>query len=351
MTEIRDCTVIDLFCGVGGLTHGFVKEGFTVVAGVDTDKSCKHAYEKNNGSQFIEKDIQDISSTELLKLFGTSPIKILVGCAPCQPFSTYNQKKYDDKWKLVYEFINLIEETKPDIVSMENLPRLTKFKEGTVFNNFISQLQKLDYAVTWQIVYSPDYGVPQKRSRLVVLASRFGKIDLLEKTHTPDKYMTLWDTIGSLEPIHDGEQSDSDPLHRAAKLLDTNKERIKSSAPGGTWRDWGSDLVAPCHTKTQGKSYFAVYGRMSWDEPSPTITTQSYNYGSGRFGHPEQDRALSLREAALLQTFPHDYEFCDKNVPVHLTVIGRHIGNAVPVALSRVIARSIAKHIEALNAE
>lgn len=351
MNAIKDCAVIDLFCGVGGLTHGFVREGFRVVAGTDMDSHCKYAYEKNNNAKFIAKPIEDVSAEEILKLFGDSKIKILVGCAPCQPFSTYTQKKEYDKWKLLYEFAELIETVHPDIVSMENVPRLVKFKRGQVFNDFRNKLEQLGFYITWLIVFCPDYGIPQRRSRLVLVASKFGLINFLEKTHSPDRYKTVADAIGHLQPLQDGEASRKDLLHRAASLSPVNKERIKSSVPGGTWRDWEHNLVSNCHTKLTGKGYFAIYGRMLRDEPSPTITTQFYNFGSGRFGHPDQDRALSPREAALLQTFPEDYVFVDPNSKVCLATLGRHIGNAVPVDLARVIAKSIAAHIEGLDVQ
>ncbi|MEH1955437.1 DNA cytosine methyltransferase [Nostoc sp.] len=142
-----------------------------------------------------------------------------------------------------------------------------------------------------------------------------------------------------------GQASKTDRLHQCSKLSPLNLQRIRASKPGGTWRDWSKDLIAKCHTKTSGKNYSGVYGRMEWDQPSPTITTQCFGFGNGRFGHPEQDRAISLREAALLQTFPADYEFVATDEPVVFAHVGRLIGNAVPVKLGKVIAQSILQHI------
>jgi DNA (cytosine-5)-methyltransferase 1 len=340
---------VDLFCGAGGLTHGFIKEGFQVVAGVDSDTSCKFAFEHNNDSIFIDKKIEELAASEILALYPDNHIKILVGCAPCQPFSSYTKKKSkDDKWKLLSAFADRIDEIDPDIVSMENVRDLVNFRRGTILKQFVDRLES-KYTVTYYLVYCPDYGIPQSRTRLVLFASKFGAVDLIEKTHSPENYPTVADVISNLEPIEAGQVSESDPLHRSSRLDEINLRRIKQSVPGGTWRDWDEDLVAACHKKSTGRSYPSVYGRMKWDEPSPTITTQSYGYGNGRFGHPDQNRAISLREAALLQTFPDDYEFVAPDEEVRIKTIGRHIGNAVPVDLGRVIAKSIAKHIEENN--
>jgi DNA (cytosine-5)-methyltransferase 1 len=155
--------------------------------------------------------------------------------------------------------------------------------------------------------------------------------------------------LRNLEPIKDGETSIEDPLHRASKLSSINKKRICQSRPGGTWRDWDRELRASCHLKPSGKSYVSVYSRMEGDKPAPTITTQFYNFGTGRFGHPDQDRALSLREGALLQTFPKYYKFIDPNHPFSIKCLGKHIGNAVPVKLGKIIGKSIMKHLEGSN--
>lgn len=181
----------------------------------------------------------------------------------------------------------------------------------------------------------------------MLFASKFGEIEIVAATHSPDQYRTVRDAIGHLEPLEAGQTSEKDPLHRASRLSELNLRRIRASVPGGTWRDWDDELVAGCHKKESGRGYASVYGRMQWDEPSPTITAQCYGFGNGRFGHPEQDRAISLREAALLQTFPEDYQFVPPEDPHYITVIGRLIGNAVPVDLGRVIAKSIKRHLEA----
>lgn len=338
---------IDLFCGIGGMTHGLIKAGIPVYAGVDTDEQCRYAYVKNNRTLFINRDIKDISGSTLKKLYPEGAIKVLVGCAPCQPFSCFTQKnenrKKDVRWKLLYSFMRLIKEVMPEIVSMENVPQIVKHK---VFKDFVKDLESLGYNVSWEIVHCPDYGIPQARKRLVLLASKFGKIDLIPKTHTSPHYRTVRSVIEKLEPIGDGGASHKDPLHRTASLSSINKKRIRQSKPGGTWKDWDEELRSPCHNKESGQTYSTVYGRMSWDKPAPTITTQFFTYGTGRFGHPEQDRAISIREGALLQTFPKSYDFLNPKEPFTNQELGIHIGNAVPVRLGFVIGKSIKKHIE-----
>ncbi|MCY4465351.1 MAG: DNA cytosine methyltransferase [Chloroflexi bacterium] len=343
-------SVVDVFCGAGGLTHGFVRQGFNVVAGIDVDAACKYPYENNNnGSVFIHRSIRDIEAHEINTLFVPNQPKILVGCAPCQQYSSYTRKrKSEDKWDLVIGFAELILEVKPDVFSMENVPALVTYQDGSVFREFIEMLEPhYGHDIWWQVVYAPNYGVPQRRKRLVVLGSRLGRIELLERAREPSDYATVDDAIGTLSPLAAGEVCEHDPLHRSQGLSQLNLERIRQSIPGGSWRDWDESLLAPCHRKASGQSYGSVYGRMKHDCPSPTITTQAYGFGTGRFGHPRQDRALSLREMALLQTFPEDYEFVDfENSVCSFNRVGKLIGNAVPVLLAEYIAQSIERHLE-----
>lgn len=335
--------VIDLFCGAGGLTHGLQQAGLEVVAGIDIEEMCRFAYEKNNNAQFINSDISKVTSSEITDLFQNASIKILAGCAPCQPFSRYTQaldKENDKKWPLLYEFERLIKETSPEIVTMENVPDVTKHK---VYQDFYQSLKGLGYHVWADKVDCLNYGIPQSRVRHVLLASKLGEISLIDKTH--DIPVTVKEAIGSLPSISDGEVDKNDPLHRSSKLNAINKQRIIHSKPGGTWKDWPENLVASCHIKKSGKGYISVYGRMSWDKPSPTMTTLCHGFGNGRFGHPEQHRAISLREASLLQTFPATYEFAESKELITMRDVGKMIGNAVPVRLGEVIGISILKHI------
>lgn len=346
-----ESSVIDVFCGAGALTHGFVLEGFNVVVGIDADESCRYAYETNNpGAKFVNKRIQDVTGHKMRALYPEGSIKILVGCAPCQPYSSYTRGFRDrhEKWRLLPRFADLICEVKPEIVSMENVPDLAVYEEGKLYEDLIRRLEEEGYHVRdYRKIYCPEYGIPQHRERLVLLASRYGPIAIMDRTHPfPDCYKTVKDTIGHLEPIRAGETSKNDLLHKASRLSDLNLKRIRVSKPGGTWRDWPEELVADCHTKHSGEGYVSVYGRMEWDNPAPTITTQFYGFGNGRFGHPAQDRAISLREGALLQTFPESYEFVAPGDPVYFNLVGRLIGNAVPVRLGQVIAKSIGRHLD-----
>lgn len=345
MTPAAAGSVIDLFCGAGGLSHGFKLEGFDVVAGVDFDDKCRFPFEINNDAPFLLEDVATIDATSLNARFSPGLPRILVGCAPCQPFSKYSQGREDGRWQLLEHFSRLICEMQPDIVSMENVPRLQNFKGSKVFDSFVRALRNNDYFVDWKIAYCPDYGIPQSRSRLVLLASRYGPPGVPTPTHTSDRYPTVRHTIGGLPPILAGEGDEEDPLHRSSALSQANQKRIRASRPGGSWRDWSKDLVTDCHRKPTGKGYSSVYGRMNWDEPAPTMTTQFFGFGNGRFGHPEQDRAISLREGALIQTFPPDYAFVPEGRKVEMKTIGRLIGNAVPVDLGRAIARRIRDHL------
>jgi DNA (cytosine-5)-methyltransferase 1 len=227
---------------------------------------------------------------------------------------------------------------------MENVPQLMRFKRGEVFNRFISGLTKAGYYTNFDVLFGPEYGLPQGRSRLVLLASRLGNIGL-PKPPRRKKHRTVRDAIGKLAPLVAGQEDGRDRLHRASHLSEINLKRIRAAKPGGSWKDWDDELVAECHKLETGRGYASVYGRMKWDEPSPTITTQFYGFGNGRFGHPEQDRALSLREGAILQGFPRSYEFVPPNQPISTKHVGQMIGNAVPVTLAKSIAKTVAYHL------
>lgn len=345
-------SVIDLFCGAGALTHGFVREGFPVACGFDIDEACRHAFEQNNEAPFLRQDVSDLAPEDLAREFLPGCHRVLIGCAPCQPFSTYTQGRPDDidrKWMLLPHFSRLIEGVLPDVVSMENVPRLVRYRNGELFDRFVSTLEACGYSVQWTIAECADYGAPQLRSRLVLMASRHGEPPMPVPTHDRSAYVTVKDAIGDMSPLGAGETDFDDPLHRASRLSERNMRRIGESVPGGTWRDWAEGLVADCHKRETGLGYHNVYGRMRWDRPAPTITTQFYGFGNGRFGHPEQDRALSLREGAVLQGFPSNYSFFPPGGAVSTKALGQMIGNAVPVTLARAIARAVASHLEDMS--
>lgn len=342
--------VIDLFCGIGGLTHGLIKEGLDVVAGIDNDSSCKFGYEYNNRTRFIDKDILKVTANDVNTLFGSDAdtIRVLAGCAPCQPFSKLNLNRVTKKQlEPLGKFAQLIADTQPDIVSMENVSGLADTKKYPVFAKFIQTLKDGGYHYKYEIVDVSEYGVPQRRRRLVLLASKLGDIELVKRTHK-DRSVTVRDVIRNLDPIKDGEASRKDPLHKARKLDEINMRRIRSTPhDGGNSESWDDALKLDCHKKKSGFTYKStVYGRMRWDEPAPTMTTQCTGLGNGRFGHPVQDRAISLREAALFQTFPENYLFVEPGREIVTKQVAKFIGNAVPVRLGSVIGKSIKQHIK-----
>jgi DNA (cytosine-5)-methyltransferase 1 len=340
---------VDVFCGAGGLTNGLIQGGIVVAAGIDADPACKYPFESNNpGSRFVHSAVEEITRADVSKWWPAGAVRLLAGCAPCAPFSNYSQGKNietDNRWKLLEHFGRLAQETLPELVTMENVPQLTK---NSVFDNFVDVLHKSGYALWYDTVNCARFGVPQERFRLVLLASRLSIVP--PRIVGRSSKRTVRATIGRLERLSAGARSPADPLHRTAKLTTRNLERIAASKPGGTWHDWPNRLRVACHTKQAGDGYTAVYGRMRWNRTAPTITTQCYNYGSGRFGHPSQKRAISLREAALLQSFPTVYEFEQEHTTLGLSGVAKMIGNAVPPRLGRAIARSLVSHVRAAYA-
>src|SRR5207245_2934938 len=210
-----------------------------------------------------------------------------------------------------------------------------------LFRSFINTLRKVGYEVDAGSVYCPPLGIPQHRRRLVLVASLLGPVKVPIGTLPPKAYRTVRDAIASLPNLAAGTSDPRDRLHRARSVNKKNLHRLRASRAGGSWRDWPEKLRAPCHLRKTGASYGSVYARMAWDEPSPTITTQAYNFGTGRFGHPEQDRSITLREAALLQTFPHRYRFVKPREQVFFLRVGRLIGNAVPPRLAFFIGKEL----------
>lgn len=349
MKEVADISAVDVFCGVGGLTRGLSDAGVKVELGIDIDPKCALPYERNNDAKFLEADVVSLKPAIIKKAWPEGSVSLLAGCAPCQPFSTYSRKakrsdvrrtgrgKSDD-WQLVKRFGELVVQTEPDLVTMENVPPLA---QAEVFKDFLAMLD--GYHVDWRVVQCRRIGLPQTRSRLVLVASKLGPIFIPDYDRPAT---TVREMIEGLPALEAGGIDPIDSLHRASRLSETNLRRIRASRPGGTWRDWPDSLRAACHRQATGETYPSVYGRMKWDEPAPTITTQCFGYGNGRFGHPAQDRAISLREAAILQGFPADYAFVEEGDRVSFAIMGRLIGNAVPVTLGRVIGELMLEHVE-----
>jgi DNA (cytosine-5)-methyltransferase 1 len=338
---------IDLFCGAGGLSLGLKDAGVSVVAGIDLDPACRYPFESNIEAAFLEKDVRQVTADHLRALWSGAAIRLLAGCAPCQPFSPHRRgadTSADEDWALLEEFSRLATETEPTLLTMENVPRIGSSK---VFKDFVQTLDELGYSICWRSVRCTDFGLAQTRRRLVLLASRLGRLDVPAGDFRNRPLRTVRDTISDLPTIAAGEADPTDPLHISRSLSEVNIRRMRASRPGGTWEDWPFELRSPCHQKPSGATFRNVYARMEWDKPAPTITTLAHNFGTGRFGHPEQDRPISLREAAMLQGFPRDYRFVSEEKPIYFGRLGRLIGNAVPPPLAKAIGRALVDHVRA----
>jgi DNA (cytosine-5)-methyltransferase 1 len=344
---------IDFFCGVGGTTKGFQNAGVKVVKGIDNDPTCQETYEKNCApSKFIHGDIHNIKPADLMldfrKSFGDQ--LIFIACAPCQPFSkSYNKEpQKDNRTNLILRFSEFVEEILPDVIFMENVPGLVKADSGRILKEFLNLLEsdELGYHIEWEIIDAKDYGVPQTRKRFVMIASRLGKISFPVQTHGKNllPFVTVRDTISKYPLIFAGESHKTIPNHSARNLSFLNLERIRCTPKdGGSRKDWQQNLWLDCHRKGNS-GHSDVYGRMSWDKPAPTLTCRCNSISNGRFGHPAQNRAISLREAAALQTFSESFIFHGET-----TDIARHIGNAVPPLIAEIFGKIIAEFIQSVR--
>lgn len=333
----------DFFCGAGGLTRGLTAAGFQVLAGFDLDALCRDTYERNNpGSRFVAIDIREMTIADLKKHLDTDDLSdmLFAGCAPCQPFSQQvknGQCKYEAT--LLSQFGRLIEDAAPGFVLMENVPGIARVKGNSTFRRFLALLKRNGYHYVYGVVDAKRFGVPQTRKRLVLLASRFATPTMPAATHgskgTP--YKTVRRSISHFPPIEAGQAHPDVPNHAAASITEKNIERLRHTPPnGGDRRAWPARLRLRCHSGDY-RGHPDVYGRMAWDAPAPTLTGRCHSISNGRYGHPTQDRAISLREAAALQSFPDDYTFFGSNKH-----IAQQIGNAVPVLLAEALGSHIA---------
>jgi DNA (cytosine-5)-methyltransferase 1 len=337
-------SAVDLFCGAGGLTYGLRRAGIRVEAGVDIDEQAEYAFGVNNpGVSFLRWDVSRKYHSSIAKLFRPGAVRLLAGCAPCKPFSklTNGADEHED-WDLLDNFGRFIRGILPELVTMENVPELAE-RGGEVFKRFVDVLRSCGYFTDWKVVRCEDYGIPQSRRRLVLLASRIGEIHVPSGRYRfPSRRKTVRHAIGGLPPVASGEQDANDPLHAAVQLSPVNLKRIHATPrDGGTWKRWPKGLLLACHQRNTGRSYGSIYGRMWWDRPGPTMTTLCYGLGNGRFGHPEQDRAITLREAALLQSFPRSYVFWPPERKLNRNAVGRMIGNAVPPRLAMALGEAL----------
>lgn len=335
---------VDFFCGAGGLTHGLLSAGISVLAGIDNDASCKETFEKNNkGAVFLAKDIEKYIPEKLmhdLHIKRKDDYMIFTGCAPCQFWSIMrtHRKKSEQTKNLILDFQKFVEYFLPGFVLIENVPGISSKKDSPL-GNFLAALTKLGYSIAHDVTDMSLYGVPQKRRRFTLLASRVINISLPKKT---GETLTVRHVLGiknGFPRINAGAKDNTKFMHTAAGLNQKNLDRLHMTPhDGGDRSSWQhrKDYQLACYASGE-KKFYDTYSRMWWDRPSPTITTKFFNISNGRFAHPNENRALSLREGATLQTFPKDYEFIGKSI----TSIAKMIGNAVPPKFAAILGKHI----------
>ena len=349
-------TAIDAFAGGGGLTVGLKRAGFRVVAAVELEHHAFATYKANHPEvRCLNQDIAAVSGAALLKHAETDRIDLLAGCPPCQGFTSLTAKykdKEDPRNELVLEIARLTEETLPRAIMMENVPGLTQ-KGESLYRQLRDRLQALGYLLTDGVVQVADFGVPQYRRRLVLLGGLGFSIPLPNATHSrsPSNSVAPWRTVrdaiaGMPNPVTlsqakangDVERSD---WHVVRDLSAKNLERLQAARAGETWQQIPEHLRPACH-RDGYLGFTNVYGRMEWDRPAPTITGGCTTFSKGRFGHPDANRTISVREAALLQTFPDDYRL---DTP-YMDSVCNMIGNALPCDFAEVISRQCAQQLQ-----
>lgn len=347
---------IDFFSGAGGLTYGLKRAGIDVIAGIDNDVSCKKTFETNNninnkGAKFLEKDLTKYAPADLERDLGIAKeddFMIFAGCAPCQFWSVIRTRKEKSKEtsELILDFQKFVEYFRPGFVVVENVPGISSKPESPM-GRFIADLESFGYRKpACSITDMSLYGVPQKRRRFTLLASRVTDVALPKPT---GEKVTVRDVIGpenGFPEIPAGTRAESPNLHTSAGLSEKNLERLRmTEKDGGDRSRWQTKkhLELPCYASGE-KKFSDTYGRMWWNKPAPTITTRFASISNGRFAHPEEDRGISLREGATLQTFPKDYQFISDSK----ASIAKMIGNAFPPKFAKIIGEHIisyAKHL------
>ena len=333
---------IDFFCGAGGLTRGLLDAGIEVLAGVDNDERLEKTYTHNNKpSLFINSDINNIDIHKLRETLGIQDqdTTLYAACTPCQPFSTLNRLQGKDERKiLLLAFAKIIEECPPDFIIVENVPGLNNAIGKEIYEKFLKVLKKHDFSEAADLLDAKHFGVPQTRKRFILVASKHGSISLPTPEVDTSQFATVRECIKKYPAIADGEAS-ADYLNHTSRKLKTHLLRIVQAVPkdGGSRREVAdTSILLKCHQENPNV-HKDVFGRMAWEAPSPTLTCRCIDVYCGRFTHPEQNRGISLREAAALQTFDDDYEFFSTSL--HGT--SRQIGNAVPVKLAEQLGKSI----------
>lgn len=326
---------VDFFCGAGGLSRGLLDAGIDVRLGVDVDHRCAETYEANlPPAKFFCSDVKNVSRSDIVDRIGkySSNDLLFAACAPCQAFSPQRRSKTRraDATILV-SFACIIESFEPRFVLIENVPGITKVNGFSAYRRFVRRLRTNGYQIAEQVLDAKYFGVPQTRRRFVLVAARGVTPKLPESDKSKNgELATVRDAIAHYPPISAGAVHPRVPNHQSASLSPLNLERILNTPPnGGDRRDWPSKLTLECH-KRSGVGHTDVYGRMYWDAPAPTLTGRCVSLSNGRYGHPEQNRAISLREAASLQTFRDDFVFYGT-----FQHMAQQIGNAVPVNLAQ----------------
>lgn len=342
--------VFDFFSGCGGTSAGLREAGMEVVFALDLDADAAATFKANFPKATVYvKDVTRLRANSISKLVEEDrkrPI-LFCGCAPCQPFSKQNgsRNKKDIRIPLLAHFGRFVKYHKPDFVLVENVPGLQRISaEDGPLPGFLKLLKRMKYSVTMDTIDCCDYGVPQKRKRFVLLASTFGSIALPPKSHGPGttnpKYSTVGEWMLGLPEIAAGESCLTVKNHRASNLSPKNLARIRATPVGGGREDWPARLKLKCHKEHDGHT--DVYGRLRADLPASALTTRCISLSNGRFGHPTQARAISVREAAKLQTFDDAFEFSGS-----LNSMARQIGNAVPVLLAQRLGEAFASKAKA----
>lgn len=332
---------VDFFCSAGGVTCGFKQAGIEVLGGIDIDPACKETYEKNNNAKYLCADVSSLEKEKVAETFGIEQNQddlLFVGCSPCQYYSNIKtDKSKSQKTRLLLaDFQEFVDYYRPGYIFVENVPGLDKKPESPL-GKFKTFLKNSGYVFDEDVVNAKYYGVPQNRRRYVLIATRVkSKINLPKENKNNIK--TVRQVIGNPEifpSIQHGNIDKTPFLHTSARLSEINMKRILQTAHDGGdrsgWKD--KSLIPACYKIHDGHT--DVYGRMYWDKPSPTITTRFVSYSNGRYGHPEQDRAISLREGATLQSFPENYKFYSNSQGT----IAKMIGNAVPPLLAKAIGK------------
>ena len=341
---MTDYTCVDSFCGAGGLGLGLQEAGFDIRLSFDIDELCIKTINSNKkhfDHPAIAADISDMLNGKALELCNMKrgELFLLAGGPPCQGFSIQRRgADVDPRNQLVFKYAQLVDELYPKYFVMENVTGIAGKRGKTILEQLIDELKSIGYTVHISLLNAQDYGVPQRRKRYIIVGERkdMGEHYVYPK-ETGEKH-TVRETIGDLpEPPMDGSDYPGIPLHRRDRLSKINLKRIRAIKPGQGREYLPEELLADCHKIDSSViGYRNVYGRMEWDDVAPTITARFDSFTRGKFGHPEQDRSISLREGALLQTFPSDFTFIGNKVDV-----ARQIGNAVPPVLAKQIGLSI----------